>query len=266
MMDRKLVYDVGGYDGTDTSRYLSLGYRVVCIEAAPNLAAQITTRFQREISAGQCTVLNVAIGTTNGHIPFYLSSTSLLYSFDRSLATRHGALVTEISVPTRTFDSILAEHGVPYFLKIDIEGADHACLRALGGEVPQYLSFEAGRDSFDMLLLLANLGYTRFSLVCRRTFQQITVPVAGTLPHLKWSARQLLRLTLRKYPRVHRVVTEGLPRLARGTSVITPSSGPTPMERRDGWYSMEEFMYLWTNVIYSGVIDSQWYDVHAARD
>src|SRR4029453_10898993 len=122
-MDSGLVYDVGGYDGADTAHYLSLGYRVICIEAAPNLAEQISTRFHREIGEGRCKVLNVAIGTENGNATFYLSSVSLLNSFDRSLAGRGGCHVTEISIPTRTFDSILAEHGVPYFLQLDIEGA-----------------------------------------------------------------------------------------------------------------------------------------------
>jgi FkbM family methyltransferase len=271
-MDTRLAYDVGGYDGADTSHYLSLGYKVICIEAAPKLAAQISTRFQREISEGQCKVLNIAIGTNNGNAPFYLSSNAIWNSFDRSMAARNGRMVTEISVPTRTFESILAEHGVPYFLKIDIEGADYACLKALGEDLPQYLSFEAARDSFDMLLMLADRGYSRFSLIRQDTFEPIMVPFAGTMSHVRWSARQVLRLTLRKYRRLHEALTHlGLPKMmlrnaARSGEKRVHSAGPTPMERQYGWHSTEEFMYLWTSVIYSGMIDSLWYDVHAARD
>jgi FkbM family methyltransferase len=272
-MDSSLVYDVGGYDGSDTSHYLSLGYRVICIEAAPNLAEQISTRFTREIAEGRCKVLNVAIGTENGNATFYLSSQGLLNSFDRSLAERGGCQVTEITVAMRTFDSILAEYGVPYFLKIDIEGADHACLRALGTDVPQFVSFEAAPDSFEMILMLAHRGYSRFSLIRQDTFQPIAVPSPGTWSHLGWSARQVQRLTLRKHSRIHKALTDRKAFFARGRQRLTPhqgpsrlSAGPTPMERQQGWHSVEEFMHLWTNVTHSGMIDSVWYDIHAARD
>jgi len=197
----------------------------------------------------------------------------LLNSFDRSLAGRGGCQVTEISVPTRTFDSILAEHGVPYFLKIDIEGADHACLNALGEDLPQYLSFEAAQDSFEAIIMLAHRGYSRFSLIRQDTFRPVVIPFPGTVSHLRWSARQILRLKLRQYPGLHRTLTDRKALFDRGrqkaTSYQRPnrfSAGPTPMERKDGWHSVEEFMHLWTNVVHSGMIGSVWYDVHAAKD
>jgi FkbM family methyltransferase len=270
-MDTGLIYDVGGYDGADTAHYLSLGYRVVCIEAAPHLAEQIAVRFRREIAEGQCKVLNVAVGVENGSAPFYLSSAALLNSFDRSLATRNGCQVSEITVPTRTFTSILAEHGVPHFLKIDIEGADDACLNVLDRDVPQYLSFEAGRDSLETILLLIQRGYSRFSLIRQDTFQSVSVPHPGTVAHVTWSARQALRLQLRAYPRLHKALTSGA-RVARGLQKARPhqarnSSGPTPMERQHGWLSAAEFIYVWTSVAHGGMIDSSvWYDIHAARD
>jgi hypothetical protein len=46
----KLAFDVGGFDGADTPHYLSLGYRVVCIEASPALADRIRKRL--EVRAG----------------------------------------------------------------------------------------------------------------------------------------------------------------------------------------------------------------------
>jgi FkbM family methyltransferase len=272
-MDSRLVYDVGGYDGSDTAHYLSLGYRVICIEAAPHLAEQISKRFHREIIEGQCNVLNVAIGTENGNATFYLSSLGFWNSFDRSMASRRGCRVTEISVPTRTFDSILVEYGVPYFLKIDIEGADNICLKALGGDLPQYVSFEAGRDSSELILMLSHLGYSRFSLISQDTFQPVVVPFPGTVSHFRWSARQVLRMTLRRYPRLHSTLTDGkalfYPIFKTATSQQVwskGSSGPTPMEHKHGWHSVEEFMHLWTSVLYSGVIDSTWYDIHAVRN
>ena len=39
----------------------------------------------------------------------------------------------------------------------------------------------------------------------------------------------------------------------------------TPMEHSDGWYSLPDFLWLWTNVVRGGLIDSSWFDVHARR-
>ena len=38
-----LVIDVGMYDGADTAYYLSMGYRVLAVEANPALVAQPST-------------------------------------------------------------------------------------------------------------------------------------------------------------------------------------------------------------------------------
>jgi FkbM family methyltransferase len=272
-MDEGLVYDVGGYDGSDTAHYLSLGYRVLCIEAAPDLAERLLVRFHHHVADGRCKILNVAIGERNGHLPFYLSSLPFLSSFDRSIAGRDGCQVTEITVPTRTFGSILDEHGVPYFLKLDIEGSDDVCLKALGEDLPKYLSFEASKDSLDEILTLIKLGYSRFSLIRQNDFQPVTIPFPGTTSHLGWSARQFARMKLRSHPRLHRAVVNLAGRLASlqqkrsSGPEVKFSSGPTPMERRDGWYAAEEFVHVWTSAAHGGMIDSAvWYDVHAVRD
>jgi hypothetical protein len=65
----------------------------------------------------------------------------------------------------------LAQHGIPYYLKIDIEGADSLCLQALErfDERPKYISIEAALTSFDdafsELAALWTLGYRSFKIV-----------------------------------------------------------------------------------------------------
>jgi hypothetical protein len=66
---------------------------------------------------------------------------------------------------------MLEKFGMPYYLKIDIEGADLHCVRALPrfSERPKYVSLESTMTSSDGLLqefgLLRDLGYVRFKLV-----------------------------------------------------------------------------------------------------
>jgi hypothetical protein len=62
------IMDVGAHNGDDTAYYLHRGYRVVAVEASPD-------------------------------------------------------------VPSVTMGDLLERHGVPYYLKIDIEGMDKECLQ-----------------------------------------------------------------------------------------------------------------------------------------
>jgi hypothetical protein len=63
-----------------------------------------------------------------------------------------------------TFKEILVKHGVPYYLKIDIERADRYCLDTLKRpRLPKYVSIEA--HELDYLLILWGLGYRRFKVI-----------------------------------------------------------------------------------------------------
>ena len=45
-MKRNLVYDIGMNNGDDTAYYLSLGYKVIAVEAVPDLVDAATERFK----------------------------------------------------------------------------------------------------------------------------------------------------------------------------------------------------------------------------
>lgn len=273
----KLAYDVGVYDGADTAHYLSLGYRVIGIEASPDLCKDLQQKFAKDIEAGRYTLLNVAIGENAGVLPFWLSENPQWNSFDYAAATRDGKTATQISVPARTISDIFNEHGVPEFLKVDIEGADYICLRGMGNVCPTYVSFEAGKEGCDeMLLELAGRGYKSFSLVHQRSQRPMTIPAAGTLAHVQWSVRQWLRWQLRKNPFLHKAIAGTRSKMQWAAGRRAHKKDPTatapqihhcltPMEHTDGWYSVTDFMWLWRNVITSGMIDSAWFDVHARR-
>jgi hypothetical protein len=86
-----------------------------------------------------------------------------------------GAEYHTVQVPAVPFSELLSEHGVPYYLKIDIEGADMLCVRALHevGERPDYLSIESAvtnpgagvEQVFDELAELWTLGYRAFKFI-----------------------------------------------------------------------------------------------------
>jgi FkbM family methyltransferase len=167
-MERNLIYDVGIHRGFDSTHYLALGYRVIAIDADPRMIRHCSERFASEIESGMLTLLNVGIAEQPGVLPFYSSEHDDWNSFDPSIAGRNGTPFEVLNVECVPFSQILCAYGVPYYLKIDIEGCDLYCIKALSAtDLPTYVSCEM--STTDALSHLRALGYSRFKLIDQRT-------------------------------------------------------------------------------------------------
>jgi len=174
-MNKSLIIDVGMHTGRDTEFYLRKGFNVIAIEANPELIKQAQSHFTDALSDKKLIICDVAIAEYDGDIEFYINSQHDDWgTTSKGFASRNERFGTEnhlIRVKCTRFQNILKKHGVPYYLKIDIEGADILCLKALMefNEKPQYISIEAGLTSFEEtfteLSLLRNLGYSEFKIV-----------------------------------------------------------------------------------------------------
>ncbi|MFZ5722402.1 MAG: FkbM family methyltransferase [Pseudomonadota bacterium] len=173
-----LVFDVGAHRGEDSAFYLRLGYQVVAVEANPELVAGLRERFAGEILSGQLEVVPYAIDENEGDVLFYVNKKlSVWGTTSADWARRNQGLGADsevVRVGSVAFATLLRQHGVPHYLKIDIEGADLQCVRALSGFAarPRYLSLESTKTSWRALLaefdLLESLGYDRFQVVNQR--------------------------------------------------------------------------------------------------
>lgn len=266
-MDRKLVYDVGAHCGSDTAHYLERGYDVLAIEADPSLAEKLRERFADAVRSARLRVVQCGITDSDGELPFYLCpANSEWNSFNRKWILARGAEAVEITVPARRFESILSEYGTPHFLKVDIEGCDPLCIRALSRDrAPDYVSFEAAESDAELVAHLSAIGYRRFALVNQYDFRAVSIPAIGTFRHLQWSGTQWARAFARSHQRLNRAIKAIRPprHYDRG-EFRNDSAGPCPMDRTDGWQDVSEFMYTWSSVIKSGLLTSSWFDVHAA--
>jgi Methyltransferase FkbM domain len=89
-----------------------------------------------------------AIAEEEGEVEFYLNEIenirSTIMPDHAELATALGRPPTKTVVPSTTFPKLIEKFGVPYFMKVDIEGADLLCLEGLVpfDEVPLFLSTE----------------------------------------------------------------------------------------------------------------------------
>lgn len=178
MNDRKLIFDVGANDGSDTAFYLGLGFSVVSIEPNPRLAESLCERFAVEIGTGRVKVVNVAVTVADcAEVALFLSEDDTESSLIQSMAERAGSSKRYMT-KGRGLCSLFEEFGLPWYCKIDIEGYDAAAVRGMSrcDGRPAYISCEAAgqpigavaRDEgllYDVLDALAAQGYRQFKLV-----------------------------------------------------------------------------------------------------
>ena len=269
-MERDLIIDLGAHNGDDTGYYLQKGFRVVSVEANPILAEQIAGRFPDAIRAGPLTVLNIGIAERAGTLPFWVNEDrSVWSSFDRELGGRHGSRCHAVGVPCLPLDAVIGEHGVPYYLKIDIEGYDRVCLDSLrAGDCPRYLSCELTHGD-GLIERLHDLGYRRFKLVNQSTYTDAT-PVFDNQIGFR-----ALRKLCAYAPAVKRFVPDGL---RSDFDTFTPepghrfaqgSSGPFAEETYGPWRARDEIVRRFDDIrrrfLRAAVpLEQCWYDVHAS--
>ena len=252
-----LVFDIGMNNGDDSAHYLSKGYTVVAVEANPDLVARSRTRFRKEISEGRISIEGVGIAECAGTLPFWINEErSEFSSFDRERAERQRMRCRRIDVPAVTFDTLLEKYGVPYYMKLDVEGAERHCLKCMQSfPSPQYISVEA--ETLEYLQLLWQLGYREFAIVDQMRHN-------SHLPNFSnrgvWSrtAKRACSFVDRVKNRVGRVP------FARG------SSGPFATEVTAEWQSFEEAAYEWLHLHFGHrdrgrLSPDSWYDFHARK-
>lgn len=189
-MKRRLIYDVGLHIGQDTAYYLKKGFQVVAFEANPDLIASCNKRFSKEIACGDLIIVEGAIvgkeQLKQGAIEFYQNEDlSVLGTVvqDRSIKYEEsGTQSSVIEVQPIDFSECLKKYGIPYYLKIDIEGMDVVCLEALQDfeEKPAYVSMEAEKGNFQKLQkefeLLEKLGYATFQIINQANISSLQEP------------------------------------------------------------------------------------------
>ncbi len=180
-----LIFDVGMHRGEDTRLYLAKGFEVVAVEAIPDLAERAAEELREYVDSGQLVIENVAIAEVAGEVPFYVNRASQWGTIRADWAQRNERLgspsTASITVTALPFRDLLARHGVPYYLKIDIEGADLLCLEALdSADPPTHVSIESDKSSWAALVhefdLLEGLGYRRYKVVAQHKVPRQQAP------------------------------------------------------------------------------------------
>lgn len=265
-----LVFDVGMHSGDDTAYYLSQGYDVVAIDADPELVAAAHVRFEKEVRERRLTIVQAAIAENEGTATFWIcDEVKLLNSFNREQSSQVGKPCRPIEVQTLPLRILLEKYGVPYYLKVDIEGYDHLAVADIDtADRPKYVSMEI--TSSDDFFLLKQKGYTKFKCIQQGLFTQKTVEAATFKAALRRLARRFT-----SHPTVNSLRAATLsfrkvrptPSSSAGWGFSVCSTGPFGEDTPGAWQTMEEAMHAWLDHHYKDVLGYRsWFDIHATSD
>jgi FkbM family methyltransferase len=149
------VFDIGANVGTCTEAFLSLGAgKVVAVEPTPDLVRKL-----KYIRDKRVTVVGSGVGKEPGVLRLNLSNFNTLNSFSgewldkvaQEVPSGRPQWIETVNVEVTTLDALIKQHGIPDFIKIDVEGAELQVLQGLSTS-PRYLSFEFHSELHEILL------------------------------------------------------------------------------------------------------------------
>jgi FkbM family methyltransferase len=156
-----LIFDIGANQGYKTDIFLRLGARVVAVDPDEENQKSLKQRFvEYRFRPKRVNVEGKAVSDVISTKTMWIDApgsamNTLNPKWVQTLRTdskRFGQRLDFAGVrqvETITLEELMATHGIPFFIKIDVEGHEQSVLRGLNRPVP-YLSFEVNLPEFQL--------------------------------------------------------------------------------------------------------------------
>lgn len=185
-----LIFDIGANEGFKTDLFLRLGGRVVAVDPDETNQSILRERFVKfRLAPKPVIIVGKAVSDNSKTEVMWIDGPgSAVNTLSRKWATAlnlnkarhtHGhsglEFVGHKNVETTTVEDLMSAHGVPIFIKIDVEGYELNVIRGLQRPVP-YLSFEVNLPEFrpeglqcvEILGRLAAAGKFNYAVDCEQ--------------------------------------------------------------------------------------------------
>jgi FkbM family methyltransferase len=195
-----LCFDIGAHVGSRTSLWTKMGARCVAVEPLPHCMRLLHRLFDKDPSI---TLVEAAVSAEAGRQILHLNPSNptiatLSQSWIAAVQRRQDFVgITwdeQIDVAVTTLDTLIAQHGVPVFCKIDVEGSEPAVLAGLSQPLP-LISLEYTPADLESALIcvdrLCSLGEYEFNW---------SVGESGRLRAERWISTSAMISILKRMP------------------------------------------------------------------
>jgi FkbM family methyltransferase len=158
-LNRVLWFDIGANVGSRTALFRQICGKVVAVEPDPTnfLVLQRRFRFSRRVcliqaavgrSCGRATLIRPLGKDAGAYSTLSTKQLECLAQNRRYEMTPQVAATHDCEVAVTTLDQLILKHGMPSYVKIDVEGYEKEVLEGLTRVVP-WISFEANLPDFE---------------------------------------------------------------------------------------------------------------------
>jgi FkbM family methyltransferase len=173
-----LAFDVGAHVGDRVASFRRLGARVVAVEPQPALLRILRLFYGRKRDVViEAVLLGASIGRADFRInvdnpTISTASSAFVDAADGAPGWEGQRWTRTVRMPVTTLDALIARHGVPAFIKIDVEGFEADVLAGLTNPI-KALSFEFTTIQRDIahrcVERCAALGFSTFNAALGET-------------------------------------------------------------------------------------------------
>lgn len=152
----KVIFDIGANKGNKVNAFLKMGFKVIALEPELKSIETLKWRFSKNRDV---TIVEKGVADKIGEIPVYITESrsglnTLSEKWVKSIGNEtenrwHSSKEYKKSyiIKTTTLDELIKVYGVPYFIKIDVEGFELNVIKGLS-TAPKFLSFECNLPEF----------------------------------------------------------------------------------------------------------------------